>query len=262
MLLPALFAPVKQIQTAKRTQRGIPSVPSVLYSRLHTVQATIKKAERGAATQGRWDAAQVATFLLWGIIPEAPRTGGGAACPPRAAPRHPGVMKRAKTFRFLSLQTIYPFLVGGKKKKEPTPQASCAPSPRASVSASVKWGGAALPGRGRGAAALPEPRGSYGFPFTPRVGGGSRAWRGVSSFPGAGAAAAQRRCSQKRRSRGASAELGTLRPAADPAPSAHFYICAPFQSSVTCPALRPIGGALWSGQWKGLGQSTRRLPWR
>lgn len=47
-----------------------------------------------------------------------------------------------------------------------------------------------------------------------------------------------------------------------PAPSTHFYICAPFRSSVTCPAPRPIGEALWSGQWKGPGQSARRLAWR
>lgn len=186
--------------------------------------------------------------------------GGCLPAPGRSS--SPGGYEESQDLPILVLTDDLPVSGGGKKKKEPTPQASCAPSPRASVSASVKWGGAALPGRGRGAAALPERRGSYGFPFTPRVGGGSRAWRGASSFPGAGAAAAQRRCSQKRRSRGASAELGTLRPAADPAPSAHFYICAPFQSSVTCPALRPIGGALWSGQWKGLGQSTRRLPWR
>lgn len=47
-----------------------------------------------------------------------------------------------------------------------------------------------------------------------------------------------------------------------PAPSADFYICAPFRSRVTCPAPRPIGSALWSGQWKGRGQWARRLAWR
>lgn len=136
-----------------------------------------------------------------------------------------------------------------------------AAAPRCPPAGSGAAEGAAAPRRrranARGAAsrsALPRGRARR---LPGAVGGRprERGARGGSGRAAAGRGARGRRCGAEQPPQNSASRRR-------PAPSTHFYICAPFQSSVTCPAPRPIGGALWSGQWKGPGQSARRLAWR
>lgn len=147
----------------------------------------------------------------------------------------------------------------------PAPRCSSTPAP---VSAAVKRGGAARQEVPQGAVASQD-RSRRRRPALPRVAGASpeRTPGATTNGPeGKGTATAaggtEAGCTPRRRQRSTKLPLQNSTSRRRPAPSTHFYICAPFQSSVTCPAPRPISEALWSGQWKRLGQSVGRLAWR
>lgn len=121
-----------------------------------------------------------------------------------------------------------------QRRKHQRGSLPCASNPRA---------GQTLPGG--------TPRRCRARPSPPEPPGAPRAGRCGRALP-RGPAAGRQRLSARQ----------APAPRRPPAPSADFYICAPFRSRVTCPAPRPIGSALWSGQWKGRGQWARRLAWR